>query len=146
MPLVTNLSKGTTFRLLSVLGHEAGAVPLPDLRNPPQGRLAPRALFLRRSSAMSSRIGSYRVSRDDAQALVRHFAVSGGGPKPTEQRFDTCRTVEILVFGGFCYRETLAFSRLCFTTRTAARFPRNAPERNVSKWVEPETHLDCKPI
>jgi hypothetical protein len=33
-------------------------------------------------------IGSYRVSHDDAQALVRHFAVSGEGPKSAEQWFD----------------------------------------------------------
>jgi hypothetical protein len=33
-------------------------------------------------------IGSYRVSHDDAQALVRHFAVSGEGPKTAEQWFD----------------------------------------------------------
>jgi type IV secretory pathway TraG/TraD family ATPase VirD4 len=34
-------------------------------------------------------IGSYRVSHDDAQALVRHFAVSGEGPKTAEQWHDT---------------------------------------------------------
>jgi hypothetical protein len=33
-------------------------------------------------------IASYRVSHDDAQALVRHFAVSGEGPKSAEQWFD----------------------------------------------------------
>lgn len=34
-------------------------------------------------------IGSYRVSHEDAQALVRHFAVSGEGAKTSEQLFDT---------------------------------------------------------
>jgi hypothetical protein len=33
-------------------------------------------------------IVSYRVSHDDAQSLVRHFAVSGEGPKSAEQWFD----------------------------------------------------------
>jgi hypothetical protein len=34
-------------------------------------------------------IGCYRVSHDDAQTLVRHFAVSGEGPKTAAQTFDT---------------------------------------------------------
>jgi hypothetical protein len=34
-------------------------------------------------------IGSYRVSHEDAQTLIRHFAVSGEGPRTAEQWFDT---------------------------------------------------------
>jgi hypothetical protein len=34
-------------------------------------------------------IASYRVSHQDAQALVRHFAVSGEGVKTAEQAYDT---------------------------------------------------------
>jgi uncharacterized protein DUF87 len=34
-------------------------------------------------------IASYRVGHDDAQALVRHFAVSGEGPRTAEQAYDT---------------------------------------------------------
>jgi hypothetical protein len=34
-------------------------------------------------------IACYRVSHDDARTLVRHFAVSGEGPKTAEQWFDT---------------------------------------------------------
>jgi hypothetical protein len=71
----TILSESRKYKLGLVIGTQ-------NLSQLPESTVA--AIFGNVSS-----IASYRVSHDDALALVRHFAVSGEGPKTAEQWHDT---------------------------------------------------------